>query len=249
MSEQKGNMYGDAKSGVSNVFVGCHFDCLYCETSFKRQMKRKMPVINKLGKKQGCQKCYDYEPHFHEERLKQSLPLTEGDEFIWLIRSGDPAFMIKEQMNKVLDLMRLGKNEKRTFFLQSKNPAVFSLYDLPDNLIIGTTIESNIDHLVNGKTISEAPQVWNRKVLFEGVKHPRKRLTLEPILKFNRNILMRWIQDIDPEIVYIGYDSGNTTKKYKIPEPSLEKTMELIKKLEQITRVKPKLLRKAWDEV
>ena len=34
----------------------------------------------------------------------------------------------------------------KTFFMQSKNPIVFKKLVLPDNLIIGTTIEMNKDY-------------------------------------------------------------------------------------------------------
>ena len=228
MSE-KSNMYSDSKMQW-NVFKGCEFQCVYCIPSFQRQAKRQ---------KHRCMDCYNYTPHFHPERLNQQLPLTKGDEFIWACSSGDISFAKEEDLNRVLDVMRLGKNQKRTFFMQSKDPFCFNKYDLPKNLIIGTTIESN-----RAYDISKAPSPWIRKQAIESIEHPRKRITIEPIMDFDLDILFKWMDNILPEIIYIGYD----TKKCKLSEPTLNKTKELIFELEQITRVKPKLLRKAWSE-
>jgi hypothetical protein len=72
-------MYGDSIKQW-NAIVGCNFDCIYCEQSFKRQMKRQ---------KQNCMDCYNYIPHFHENYLNQPLPKTRNDEFIWSCSSSD----------------------------------------------------------------------------------------------------------------------------------------------------------------
>ncbi|MCK5374102.1 MAG: hypothetical protein KAJ40_02350, partial [Alphaproteobacteria bacterium] len=53
------------------------------------------------------------------------------------------------------------------------------------------------------------------------------------------------IHSIDPEVVYIGYDS----KKNKLPEPTLDETNELINRLrEHGFEVREKLISKAWYE-
>ena len=43
------NMYSNSKLSW-NIGVGCKFDCNYCELSFKAQMKRQKPMIDKNGK-------------------------------------------------------------------------------------------------------------------------------------------------------------------------------------------------------
>jgi len=232
-----GNMYSDSVGKVANLFVGCKFDCLYCRKSFKAQMKRQ---------KNNCGKCYTYEPHFHEERLNQKLPLTSGDEFIWLVRSGDPSFMSANEFQKMLDLIKLKKNKYRTFLIQTKNPYFLQDFEYSDNILLGITLESDFDHTVNGYFGSKAPKVWIRKMDFENIDHPRKIITIEPIMDFTLEILTLWISQINPERIYIGYD----TKKSYLPEPPLQKTMELIEKLEidMGFKVKIKLLREAWYE-
>ena len=235
-----GNMYGDSKSGVSNVFVGCEWECIYCKPSFQAQMKRQMPTVDKNGKKRGCQLCYEYKPHFHEERLKQSLPLTTGDEFIWLIRSGDPCFMESKDFQKVLDLIAYKPN--RDFLIQTKNPKFLQDFKYSDNCILGITLETNRN--IQYSKISEAPLPTLRAADFWKVEHPRKFITIEPIMDFDMNYLCNSIRDIKPERVYIGYN----TKKSKLPEPTLQKTTYLIEALEILgIKVKTKLLRERYE--
>lgn len=223
-------MYSDSVDGVSNIFVGCEFDCIYCKPSFQAQMKRQ---------KHNCELCYQYTPHFHPIRLAQSLPLTKGDEFIWLIRSGDPSFMNPEDFQKVLNLIKSKPN--RTFLIQTKDPSFLKDYTFTPNTILGTTIESNKDY-----DISKAPSVWHRKMGIESIDHPRKSITIEPIMDFTMELLINWMVDINPERIYIGYNSR--PKQCKLTEPSLYKTCVLIRELlKKGFNVKEKLMREAWD--
>jgi len=232
-------MYEDAIKRW-NCFIGCYYDCEYCKRSFQAQMKRQKPVIDRNGKKRGCQDCYDYIPHFHEERLdtkKYPLPRTKGDEFIWACSSGDISFAKKTWINKIIGRIRELPN--RTFLFQTKAPICFNLYDFPDNVLLGITLETNRDEVYELNKISKAPLPSFRKEVFSILQHRRKVITIEPILDFDLDVFVDWIRDINPERVYIGYD----TKKCYLPEPDLIKTKLLIKELKKITKVKPKLLR------
>lgn len=223
MSVKKGNMYLDSKKQW-NVFCGCEYQCKYCTNSFQRQMKRQ---------KHNCIKCYNYEPHFHPERLKQPLPRTYGDEFIWVASSGDISFITLPNMLKIL--RKIDEYPNRTFFFQTKNPRFFFDYTFPDNVILGITLESNRNYL----SISKAPSQFTRYLDFLGLSFEKKIITIEPILDFSLNIFVRWIKDIKPIRVYIGYD----TKKSKLIEPSLKKTLKLCEELSRFTKVKTKLMR------
>ena len=55
---------------------------------------------------------------------------------------------------------------------------------------------------------------------------------------------MNWIRDINPFMVYVGYDNYG----YRLPEPPLAKTLRLIRELESFTIVVRKTLRPAWNE-
>jgi len=233
------NMYKDRKAGISTS-VGCNHKCGYCINSFQKQMKRFMPTIDKNGKKRGCQLCYDFIPHSHPERLerlKKGLLRTYEDEFIWINSSGDIAFAEKEMMEKTLDIIRTKSD--RTFFFQTKNPLCYFDYNFPDNCLLGITLETNRNEEYKENKISKAPSPSFRKIVFSALQHRRKVVTIEPILDFDLDVFIGWIRDIDPERVYIGYD----TKKCGLFEPELFKTHLLIKELKKFTKVKTKLLR------
>ena len=134
----------------------------------------------------------------------------------------------------------------KTFFFQSKNPEVFHNYDFPENVILGITIESDMWW----KEISDAPSPFERMVRFLELKHPRKIVTIEPILDFNFEMFLGWLKEINPERIYVGYDTHKTwwmegKKKVYLREyePSLEKTKKLILELERFTKVKTKYMK------
>lgn len=113
MAKTKSNMY-ELSLKQWNPFVGCGFDCNYCEASFKRQAKRQ---------KHKCIKCYQYTPHTHPNRLEVSLPNTSNDEFIFTCASGDISFCPTSFLKKIIK--RIEDNPHKTFLIQSKNPKTF----------------------------------------------------------------------------------------------------------------------------
>jgi adenine C2-methylase RlmN of 23S rRNA A2503 and tRNA A37 len=59
--------------------------------------------------------------------------------------------------------------------------------------------------------------------------------------------MLKIIKDINPELVWIGYDSH--PEKNRLPEPPLAKSQEFIKRLEDNgISVHQKLIRRAWYE-
>lgn len=186
----------------------------------------------------NCGLCGLYIPHFHEKRLSKRLPQTKGDEFIWVGSSGDISFIKDEDMEKILKVIK--KHPKKIFFFQTKNPIWFDNWEFPKNVILGITLETNI---FNPK-ISRAPKPQQRARDFYFIEHPRKFITVEPIMRFTFSMLLSWIRDIRPERVYIGYDSKNNN----LQEPNLGKVRELIYELKKITKVKEKLIRRSWYE-
>ena len=227
---KEGNMYSDSVLQW-NIFVGCEFDCSYCKKSFQAQMRRQI---------HNCEKCGNYIPHFHPERLYKKLPKTEGDEFIWVGSSGDISFIEESYMMLILE--KIETNPDKTFFFQTKDPQWFDKWQFPENTLIGITLESDIHY----PEITKAPTPWKRAIAFYFVEHPRKVITIEPILKFQEKKLLSWIRDIRPERVYIGFDS----KKNNLPEPTLKEVEKLIFEMEKLEiKIKRKLIRKGWDEI
>jgi hypothetical protein len=72
----------------------------------------------------------------------------------------------------------------------------------------------------------------------------RKIVSLEPIMDFEINTFAKWIEEINPFIVYVGYDNYC----HKLREPTLEMTKQLMEKLSESSLVIKKTLRPAWFE-
>ncbi|GAG66106.1 unnamed protein product, partial [marine sediment metagenome] len=123
---------------------------------------------------------------------------------------------------------------KNTYLFQSKNTKRFQEFQnlFPRHTYLGTTIETNRDNI-----ISKAPQIIERidhLSLFSD-KH-KLMVSVEPILDFDVNIMVNYLNIIHPDFVSIGADS----KGHNLPEPSPEKIKELIKELKKFTEVKLK---------
>jgi len=193
-----------------NPFVGCKFDCVYCKSSFQAQAKRQ---------KHRCIKCYNYEPHEHPERLEQRLPRTGYMQFIFTCSMGDISFCSTEYLEKIID--RIRREKDKTFLIQSKNPKTFNRVKFPSNVILGTTIETN--RLVLCGEVSKAPNSFVRNIDLGRIKHNLKMVTIEPVLDFVLPEMVDFIKDLNPCMIWIGYDS----KKNNLPEPPIEKVREL----------------------
>jgi len=110
-------------------------------------------------------------------------------------------------------------------------------------VILGTTLETNRDDLYEG--ISKAPKPSQRYRDFLEVKHPVKMVTIEPVIEFDEDAMITWIQDLNPCTVWLGYDS----RKNHLPEPPLEKVKSLYWELgRRGLSVVLKTIRKAWWE-
>lgn len=238
-------MYSERIKNIP-VFRGCSFNCCYC--NFKRLVQ-----LNK-----GCPNCATFTPHSHMEALQRGPPKTEKSTFVTVGLSGDVSFMYPSDFLEVLKYCY--QSVHTTFMIQSKNPKYFLQFkNIPDNVIIGTTIETNRYYLSrglgdlvyytknsDGHGISNAPPPesrYNAMIKLEC----RKAITIEPILLFDIEELENWICRIQPEILYIGY---NSNPRIRLPEPELQKTYALIDRLRRNTygTIRIKTLRPAWWE-
>lgn len=201
-----------------NPFVGCRFNCIYCKPSFQAQAKRQ---------RKNCQKCYDFEPHCHPERLSR-IPKAD---IVFVCGFGDISFCPDFFFVEIIGAIKTNnlKNPEMTYFIQSKNPTYFRpfLWLIPTNVVLLTTVESPYQ-LYDG--ISTAPLPFERMVDFNVLDWPRKGITIEPIMDFQEKTFAQQIVFMNPEFVYIGYNSR--PKQVQLPEPSLAKTERLIADLE-----------------
>jgi protein gp37 len=79
------------------------------------------------------------------ERLLKAPPRTKDGEFIFFPSMGDLYFASPQQFQAHINYAR--KYSDRTFLIQSKNPSRFRNFGFPDNVILGTTIETNYTEL------------------------------------------------------------------------------------------------------
>ena len=221
------NMYPERKGNIP-WFRGCKNGCVYC--GFARTLRF-----------QKCVKCKEFVPHAHLEALDKTPPKTKEGEFLTMGLTGDVCFATPLEMAAAIAYCE--KWSDRTFLFQTKNPMVFYNNVFPENVIIDTTIESDLH-----QHVSSAPTVVFRQEVMSCGKIQRAGnriwITIEPIMGFTDNFAKK-IEEIHPEVVYIGYDS----KKHHLSEPSLDQTNKLIEQISKFAEVRTKLLRKAhWEQ-
>ena len=228
-----------------NPYVGCKHGCSYCPPSFQQQLKR--------WGKANCLACYQFVPHTHPERLEQRLPRTRYMQFIFCCATGDVAFCPTPFLQLIVD--KISANPHKTFLIQSKDPATFSRVKFPDNVILGTTIETDFHHFydfqhfpkvpIEYSEISKAPHPLERIQAFEKIEHRFKMLTCEPLLSHSTEGMIGLVERINPCMVWLGMDSK--PQKNRLPETSLQRLKILHWELSRRGYVVIlKTVRKAW---
>lgn len=183
-----------------------------------------------------CSYCYVDNPKFgRPEKFSGPLRLLENE---FTVNYGDGKTIFIEHMNdgfaknvpksfidRILEHCCKWQNNRYVF--QTKNPERFTeSFIFPNDSIFGTTIETNREI----ESISEAPTpVMRYEAMKKLPKSSVKFLTIEPVLDFDVDVLMKWIVDINPNFLNLGADSKN----HNLPEPTLEKILELTAKLHE----------------
>jgi len=215
-----------------NPVTGCKHHCIYC-------WARKLA----LTKLKGTRKYRNgFKPTIHLEEFKRKF--NGGVVFVSDMGDLFGEFVPSEWIQKVIDYTAKFPN---TYFLfMTKNPARYHEFidEFPTNAILGATIETDRDDLYRKYRISRAPLPSQRYLAMKELEWDKKFISIEPILDFNPEKFPRWIEEISPIMVYVGYDNYS----WKLPEPTLHSTMEIIEKLREFTVVIEKTIRKAWHE-
>lgn len=239
LNKPSGNMYQWAHTW--NPLGGkCPHDCFYC-------------YVPSLGESFPAMKAkYSGPIRLYEKELKQNL-YQHGEGITIFVQSCGDFFAEAVETSMIYQVLNhCWTYPKNTYLLQTKNPLrfhqVFSVCNLPPNLICGTTIETNQDRFVYPKgrpmrRLSLAPSPWERKEAMRNLRDhtfaPAKLKTmvsLEPILKFDFYELALWIEQISPDFVSIGADSGG----HNLPQPTWPEVKELITRLEESMEVRVK---------
>lgn len=223
------NMYTDTVTW--NPAVGCLYDCVYCEKSFKRMLKRVAGTLN-------CPECYTYTPHYHPERLgKIPSGKKEWKEVnVFVFGTGDISFYDPSFVRKTFRAIDKHKPRKeKTYLFQSKNPVCFNQY-LPwfneheHDVVLLTTLETNRNE--GYELVSSATLPVTRFYDFYDLEYSRKVVTIEPVLDFDLEIFVTWMNMLrnqgSLEYVWFGYDS----KRCGLPEPSEEKSQSFVDMLQ-----------------
>lgn len=218
-----------------NPVSGCEYTCVYCWA--------RMLALTKL--RDIPRYKHGFKPRFNEEELR--VKFNGG--FVFVSDMGDlwGSRIPSQWIRRVLEHIR--KFPNTMFLFLTKNPERYHEFidEMPENVVLGASIETNRDEYFQASfkpIISNAPLPSERYKVFAELKWPLKFLSIEPILDFDLEIFLKWVRDMEPFLVYIGYDNYN----HRLPEPPLSKTKELIKKLREITIVIEKTLRPAWYE-
>ena len=213
-------MYSETKTW--NPFVGCHHNCIYCKPSFQAQLKR--------WAKKNCQKCYNFIPHLQPERLNK-IPSAK---IIFVCGDGDIAFCPEDYVFNIIEKIKEHNRRcpHKTYYFQSKRPECFEpfLEEFPENVILLTTLETNRDE--GYEKISKAPKPSERFKQFLKLDYPRKVVTVEPVMDFDLEVFVDWIEQINPEYVWFGFNSR--PKQVKLPEPSPEKARKFVDRLKSL---------------
>ena len=203
MNESKGNMYSWCTHTWNAVRGKCPHGCSYCF------MLRFLVGELRLDEKA----LQDDLGNGHIVFVGSSIDMWADDiPGEWIIRT----------------LEHCNKYPGNIYFFQSKNPNRFDMFlnKLPKNIILGTTIESNINHGISKAPSPEQRYKWMKNLSEKGYK---TMISIEPIMDFDVAELFSWIHQIKPSFVSIGANSQN----HKLKEPDKHKIMFLIEQLEQ----------------
>lgn len=217
-------LWTEGRIKTVNPIHGCGFNCYGgCWAS---KMAKRLQAAGIKGYENGFEPTFC--PRFLNRRYKA------GD-VVFVGSMGDLSFFPFEIQRRVVEEL-IVKSPEALFFLETKNPKIYHklIPILPENVMLSTTIETNRDYKV-----SKAPPPYWRYYQMAKLKWETKHVSIEPIMKFDRYVLIAWMKDINPLIVSVGYDNYNCN----LPEPALVETNWLIQELREFTDVEEKTLR------
>ncbi len=207
-----------------NVWVGCDFGCTYCSARKLALTRLRRTERYKAG----------FNPHYVEKEMRRRF--RPGD-FVFVGYMGDIAFAPRNLIRTIL--MAIREQPEVRFLFCTKSPRNYSswVFEYPDNLYLGATIETNFDH---GQ--SKAPPPVDRYEAMKDLDHPHKFISLEPLMDFDLLELVGWIKEIRPEIIEIGPDNYHNSLSEAQPQ-KVRKLLEMLRDICPTVVEKPGLSR------
>ena len=214
LNKTNGNMYPWVTHTWNPLAGKCQHNCEYC------YMKRSF--LGNLGKYKG-------EVSLAEDALNTDL----GSNNTIFVGSATDMFGKWVPENVIKKILKYCNKFSNSYLFQSKDPGRMAEFIgfLPKDSIIATTLETNRVY-----EITSAPQPSQRYHDFLSIAHPRKMISIEPIMDFDLEEFLTWIKDINPEFVSIGADSKNNSLK----EPSPHKIRALILGIKKFAEIREK---------
>jgi len=189
-----------------NVWVGCDFQCAYCNAR-----KTALTRLKNLPRYRD-----GFNPHLVEKELSRKF--KPGD-FVFISYMGDISFASRPI---IVDLCaRITEQPEVNFLFCSKSPLHYWYWHIvwPENLYLGATIETNRDY-----HLTRAPAPLYRYIAMRALDHPKKFISIEPICDFDLDEMLQWMEEINPQIIEVGADNYHNN----LPEPPWEKVEKLL---------------------
>jgi hypothetical protein len=193
----------------------CLHNCRYC---WVKKLKAMFP---------GVRAKYSGAPRIKAEWLAEIKKFTAAD-FVFV---GDCCDLFGHWVpnGMIQQIFQAIEKSPAKFLLLTKNPQKYRELisigvHIPQNCVLGCTVESNIDHLLSGQ-----PETARLEVMAEltAMGYP-VMLSIEPIMEFDPVRFPLWIAKVHPDFVAVGYDNYDNG----LPEPALSETLRLIGLLE-----------------
>lgn len=220
-----GNMYKFVTHTWNPIMGRCPHDCKYCYVLYK--------YSNEVA--DGIR--------LNEENFKDDFG---SNKFIF-VGSGIDLFandIPDRWIKRVLDYCYRDNTDlfgtRNRFLFQSKNPSRMLDYikhPIFQNSVACTTIETNRYY---PSIMNKAPHVEERAIAMNKVANCgiETYLTIEPIMAFDKEELVKLVRMCRPTQVNIG---ANTNTNIRLPEPTKQEILSLIKEIENECKVEFKI--------